>query len=288
MTFSASLALMLCLADPVQGSADAKADEVRRWLAVCEAYATDYEFSFVDRPGDTLRALPHPVLRHSQATRGSVDIGAVWLWVTADGRPGVIGTVFVYPLYNTPYHNMIHEFHALADEPLVAVWRKKTVHQTDRPALQWKPFAGAPPPAQSSAGRLRQAKALARRFEAYRGPGQDSRWQLRLIPAPLYHYDVKETNTKQPNVTLGGALFAICQGTDPEVILAVEARRVGDIFQWHYGFGGFSDKELHVRLDDAEVWNSLRTAEPDLKHPHWGTGFSELTLPEEKPSTLQR
>ena len=220
----------------------------KAWLKVCETYAKGYEISPADGQGKKLRMLPKPVFQHSQATRGSIDIGAVWLWVDEDGRPGTIGTVFVYPIIGTPYHNMIHEFHALAEERLTVTWRKKKLKEADKTGLQYKQLPDAPQPADSATGRRRQLRELSRRFQAH-SIRHGGRWELRLVSKPLYQYELKNDAT-----SLGGALFGLCQGTDLEVILAIEARQADGGFRWHYACAPFSDLTLHVRLDDHEVW----------------------------------
>ena len=83
-------------------------------------------------------------------------------------------------------------------------------------------------------------------------------------------------------------MFAFCQGTDPEIILAIEARCTADGFRWHYGCAAFSDYRLHVRLDGAEVWTPPRGPADGRKNPHWGTGFSELTLPKSRKTPAQK
>jgi hypothetical protein len=53
--------------------------------------------------------------------------------------------------------------------------------------------------------------------------GQERRWELRLLPHPLYRYE-----STDPDV-VDGALFAFVTsaGTDPEALLAIEARKPG-------------------------------------------------------------
>ncbi len=265
--------LVLAITFTGQASADEPSDR-KAWLKVCETYAKEYEISPASGQGKKYRMLPKPVFQHSQATRGSIDIGAVWLWVAEDGRPGTIGTVFVYPIFGTPYHNMIHEFHALAGERLTVTWRKKKLKEADKTGLQYKPLPDAPQPADSATGRRRQLRQLSQRFQAHSLRRSGDRWELRLISKPLYQYELKNDAA-----SLGGALFGFCQGTDIEAILAIEARQTDGGFRWHYACGPFSDLPQHVRLDDREVWKTPTwPVTPDT--PHWANGFHQLTLPE--------
>jgi hypothetical protein len=76
-------------------------------------------------------------------------------------------------------------------------------------------------------------KALAREFAASMKDEQGESYQLRLLTQPLVRY---EPEGKQ---VLDGALFSFSLGTDPEVILLLEARAVKEGFQWHYACARF-------------------------------------------------
>jgi hypothetical protein len=56
-----------------------------------------------------------------------------------------------------------------------------------------------------------------------------------------------------------GALFAFVStaGTDPEVLLLIEAREEKGKMHWEYAFGRFSDWELRVARNDKEVYASV-------------------------------
>jgi hypothetical protein len=75
---------------------------------------------------------------------------------------------------------------------------------------------------------------------------------LRLLTTPLYRHD-----TIDSLVSRGGALFAFCQQTDPELLLLIEARMSGAGYRWEYAVAGFSDMDLYLRLDGREVWRDV-------------------------------
>ncbi len=79
------------------------------------------------------------------------------------------------------------------------------------------------------------------------------RWELRLLPTPLYRYPAAKTGV------VDGALFALISnaGTDPEVLLILEAREEGGKLRWEYACGRFSDWELHVQRKGTEVYASV-------------------------------
>jgi len=87
----------------------------------------------------------------------------------------------------------------------------------------------APPPADSAAQRQIQIKQLVRDFTAHVNVRGD-RWELRLLPQPLYKYDGPD-----PDVLSGAVFTFVGFITDPEIILLLEARRTPDTVEPQYG-----------------------------------------------------
>ena len=61
--------------------------------------------------------------------------------------------------------------------------------------LGFQPLPDAPPPAETSARRLRQIKELSRRFDAY-GVYGNGRSELRCLPTPIYRYADKPAGVR--------------------------------------------------------------------------------------------
>src|SRR5207245_2378254 len=101
---------------------------------------------------------------------------------------------------------------------------------------------------------LVQMRRLAQEFTGHEIDGESKRWDLRLLPAPLYRYPEAKSGV------IDGALFTLVSnaGTDPEVLLLIEAREVDGKLRWEYAFGRFSDRSLYVQRKDKEVWTSVR------------------------------
>ena len=103
------------------------------------------------------------------------------------------------------------------------------------PGVTPRPIPDAPAPARSPAQRLAQMSDLARDFSGTTQDREERRWELRLLPKPLYRYE-----STDPDV-LDGAVFAFVSsaGTDPEAILVLEARKApGEAApSWHYAVG---------------------------------------------------
>lgn len=249
-----------------------EAELVAAWLKVCTAHARDYRIHPADKPQQKLTLLPKPVFRHHQPVRGT-DIGALYVWVGSDGRPVVLGNIFAYSLSSRRdgSRDSIHEMHSLADVPLTVGWRERGSRL--KAVYPWTPIPDAAEPAVSAAGRLRQMRLLSRRFRGHSIDRRGGRWELRLIPRPLFQYQAEDSQA-----VLAGALFAFCQGTDVEIVLTIEARRADDRYRWHYGCADFSDYRLFMRLDDARVWSSPGTADQQLK---WSPHIHRVKLPQE-------
>jgi hypothetical protein len=96
-------------------------------------------------------------------------------------------------------------------------------------------------------------RRLAQEFTGHSIDRDAKRWELRLVPAPLYRYPTGKAGV------IDGAIFALVStaGTDPEVLLVIEAREVNGKPGWEYACGRFSDWELRVQRKDAEVFSSV-------------------------------
>ena len=109
-------------------------------------------------------------------------------------------------------------------------------------ALTVRPLAGAPDPAKAAAARLGQMRQLVRRFKVRETLKADV-IECRLLSAPLDRYQSPGDGIDD------GALFAFANGTNPEVLVALECGPKG----WFYGLARLSAAETAVQLDGREV-----------------------------------
>lgn len=195
-----------------------------------------------------------PVFNWTNVVGEHTQYGHLFVWTRA-GRPEAIGTIFSTQAAQPDKRILIHEFHTLSTDRLYPV-----TPQTSR--AQWTPEAGivlsacegAPAVARTEAQRLVQMRAIARTFAAETRSREQQTWELRLLPTPLVQY--------QPTAgdVVDGALFAMVSsaGTDPELLLLIEARRdaKGET-AWSAAALRFSDKDIVVRKDDKPLWSSL-------------------------------
>jgi len=262
------------LADPAE-SADAAEGlvEVRKyWLDICTDHADAYEIFPTGKPENEFKRLPKPIFghtqRHSERNRAG-QYGLVFLWLEENGRPAVVGTVLATALRDREpaQRRMAHVIESLSSAPLTATWRGQELWTPTQPGVRWQAVPDAPIPARSGVGRLRQMRALAGEFQSHSIDGKGGRWELRLLPKPVYDYDVKAAAS-----AVGGALFVFCEGTDPEVFLALETRQTDDGPRWHFAFAPFSNYELHASHAGKEVWTvSRRPNSVPKTSPRWVT-----------------
>src|SRR5207249_2109892 len=116
-------------------------------------------------------------------------------------------------------------------------------------------LAEAPAPAEREAERLSQMDKLLRTFAVVQTgtPGE-----LQLLPKPLCRYADADSGL------VDGAIFAWGVGTNPEVVVVLEARKDAEAVSWQYGLARLSAAELTVRLNKREVWKqaAVRGASP--------------------------
>lgn len=193
---------------------------------------------------------PRPLLTFGDAARNN-EAGTLWAWTVA-GRP--VAFIENYrPGGNDP--NWIHAL-TLSSPALIEL--DITTNQ------QWKPsqshFALQRCPddvaavAETAPQRLRQMKAISRRFQAHEfWDPNNSRFELRLLVQPVLHYSDEAENI------VDGAVFVLAHGTNPEVLVQIEARREKEATAWNYGFVRLGSAEMHVAWDEKEVWTVPRT-----------------------------
>jgi RNA polymerase sigma factor (sigma-70 family) len=181
-----------------------------------------------------------PILRWPNPTRGTHD-GATFLW-TRNGRPEAIACVWKRPVLS-------HAFQSLSMSKLVAEYRGQIIWHPEGPGFTFERFPKAPRPAESPVKRMRQMGELARRFQCRVRSGDHDVTALRLLPRPVYRYKI------DPGDLVDGALFAYVLGTDPEVILSLEAQRRAGESEWRYALTRRSAFGLEADLDGERIWS---------------------------------
>jgi len=248
-------------------AADAQ-EETKKLSDLIEKSVDWYEVLPEVSAKDALR--PQPVMRWRNVARGQAGEAMMVIWAH-HGRPVAMASIFPWEGY------MCHEFGSLSRQArLVARDRSAVVWTPNKAGVDFKDVPGAPSPADTPAARLRQMKALAERFKGtmtgWKGDDSD-REELRLLPRPLYRYELKDAKEPIPNLQ-DGALFAFVMGTDPEIVLVLEAVGPPNQAVWQYAFARATSGGLEAKLDDAVVWRAEK--------------FPESRIPTNPQVTLRR
>ncbi len=170
----------------------------------------------------------------------------------------MVASIFSHPHEGRRERVLCHELHSLSEAMLVVDRDSPNRWEPKAPGVDLKPVPDAPTPADSPAQRGVQTPGdrprLLRPEPERRRPVA---WDLRLLPKPLYRYE-----STDPEV-IDGAVFALVSsaGTDPEIILLLEARKTPQGPRWTYGAARFSDMSLWLKHKDREVWNAIRGPE---------------------------
>lgn len=222
----------------------------KKMLPIYVKEAEAYSLAIESAPKKALELKKEPVFEWVNPDRSNQQ-GAVFLWLR-EGRPAALACIFSHPHEKLPGRQVMHELHALDTEKLLV---KRDEYN------QWKPEAGlarkelpdAGVPAETAGARLLQMRRLAQEFTGFSVDRDAKRWELRLLPTPLYRYPAAKTGV------VDGALFALVStaGTDPEVLLLLEAKAIDGKTRWEFALGRFSDWELRVQRKDKEVFSSV-------------------------------
>jgi hypothetical protein len=207
--------------------------------------AGEYVIRLASRPNDKLKLHEGSLFHWGNPARNGED-GAVFVW-TLDGRPEVIGSVFTYRRKDNIRRK--HEYHSLAAGPLTADYQGERVWAPQAAGVSFQAVPDAPEPAPTPRARLTQMKMLAREFSARMEDQEGQKSDLRLISQPLIRYEPKSKET------IDGALFSFSLGTDPEVILLLEARVNKDQPEWQFAFARFHYISLTAAYKNKEVWH---------------------------------
>ncbi|HLJ10631.1 MAG TPA: hypothetical protein VKU82_05550 [Planctomycetaceae bacterium] len=187
-----------------------------------------------------------PVLRWTNPEDAAKD-GTIFLW-TLRGRPQAVLGLFTYD-----DDHFSHEWQSLAEEPLRAERGRELIWNPRDEGLRFRILEDAPEPSPSAASRLRQMKSLAGKFSStFAGFKKDrAPVELRLLPQPLYRYEIADDSD-----LADGALFAFVQGTDPQTLLLLEAKKNGEGSRWQYAFARMSSGEVLGRYEGREVFSA--------------------------------
>jgi hypothetical protein len=252
--------ILLLLAVPAQAAAeDGRADEKARaaeFLGFATNEAKAYSFHPIAPGARPVVLHPEPILKWTNPFFGSVS-GGLYLW-TARGRPEVVASIYKW---HHPVRPRDNAFQSLSLERFVAERDGQPVWTPEHPGIAFKPLPETPPPADAPAQRLRQMRDLVRGLGATHTDHKGVRRDLRLLTQPLYRYEGTAGDS------VHGALFVFVMGTDPEIIVLIEARKGNDGLQWNYALARMTHAHLSVSYRGRELWK-VPLLDPKLVFDH--------------------
>ena len=239
MSLTTTICVLLASFQPPSGEASVlrmPADERLAWML-------DQADGYAIRTG-TSRAPLHrrePVLRFNDNVTGVVD--AVLLVWTQNARPEVAAS-FWYRKDGL----RAHEFVSLSRKNVAAESDNSRVWNPAGAGVRFKPIPSADAPSRSHVQRLVQMRRIARRFVASVAM-RNGDLRLRLMPQPMLRYE--PTNAR----VVDGALFSFSKGTNPEVLLLIEAERdEQEKLRFVYAPARMTSRACKLFVDETEVW----------------------------------
>jgi hypothetical protein len=192
-----------------------------------------------------------PLLLYGDPTRAN-DRGSVWGW-GGKGRPAALvelyqdtdnRTRWVYAICNT------------SGKRLRAGMDGRPWWLENASACELKDVPGGPPAAADAPLRQRQLKLIWSKFAGHQfWDPNNTRYELRRLERPL------QTYRDDASGLLDGGLFTLANGTNPEIMVFIEARRdAKDSTKavWQYAVGRLAHAELHLQYDGKEVFEAPR------------------------------
>jgi hypothetical protein len=239
-------------ADPPNKEPEKQPEPDEEYRRAAERVVSEIDLEI--RTGDQwtkVKRIEKPLLYYGDATREN-DRGSVWGWGDV-GRPVALLELFqnandrknwVYTICNTSGGKVRAK---RGGDPW---WRE------NESASELKDVPGAAAPAADAPQRQRQLKQLAQKFTGHQfWDPNNSRHELRRLERPLHTYRDEDGGV------LEGALYTLANGTNPEIMLFVEARvnpKDKSKPVWQYTVGRLSHAELHLEYGGKEVFSSPR------------------------------
>jgi hypothetical protein len=227
-------------------------------LVEMKSFAAGYRLDATSAtsPAAVVHLHPSPLLRWNNQIIQEDD-AAMFLW-TIRGRPLLASQFFKQ---GDAWH---HEFQLMGEGALQVEYADGWLWRPSPLAIEWHSEVDDPNVADNESARLSQMRRIARKFRASCFPDQQ-REELRLLTTPVYRYLCKEDGI------VDGAIFAFAQGTNPEILMMIEAStdNKAQASKWRYSFSPMTSWKANVVLEQVEpsseeksVWSQERKVVP--------------------------
>lgn len=234
---TASLLLVLCLAGQSTaepGPADVLDPDAKdARLKHLVGHASEYSIFVGDAASDRRLELQKPLLRFNDNVTGVLD-GILVIW-TEGKRPSAVASFWM-----RTNGDEFHEFQSLATGKLFARRDGEAAWSPRKGGIETRTLDTSLTPADAPQARLGQMRRLARQFQAAVS-NRRGRQELRLMPQPVYRYEDPDSGT------IDGAIFSFSKGTNPELLLLVEAAANGPDTGWRYAAARMTMSGIELR-----------------------------------------
>lgn len=252
-TLTLSLIITLLGQAPAEKAEKDKASTKR--LEYMTTTLAGYTLQSSDDRTKQFRFKADPVLRFTNPVGGLKD-GAVFLWVDEFDRP-TVATQFFWSAEG----DWRQELSSLSLDRLTlksgdGEWSPSSG------GVQFKPVPGAEKPAATADQRLRQMRSLAAEFTAEHWFRRKTWNQLRLLSKPFARYGKPGSNV------VDGTLFCFAHGTDPEVLLMVEARPAKSGPEWQFALAPMTTFAVNASHQGKRVWSLPPRAGGEAQEPN--------------------
>jgi hypothetical protein len=152
-----------------------------------------------NRPTELCQFVAEPLIKFDNPI-SFIEDGFMFLW-TDRGRPAAV----VKSYHNLPNKSWGRTFVSIATRPIELQAGDKKLWSPQEAGISFAALPGGPQPAEQPRQRLPQMREIARRFQVVDrwGIKDPTDWQLRLLTAPLYRYEVADEGV------VDGALFGV-------------------------------------------------------------------------------
>jgi hypothetical protein len=235
--------------DTEKQAAQERKDRYTNWMRTyAEGTRIKLQRKDDDEEEQLAELVPHPVFRYSDEERAIPD-ATLWVW-TRNARPVAFQKVEGNNHGGGQQWTIC--FASLSEGLINVDWPLGRKYAARKPGVTFSPIPRAEAPADNSRARVAQLKALKERFTGrlnVDGEGKGGA-ETRTMAKPIFAYF--DPDSKLPL----GAIFGMTStGTNPDLLLLIEARRDGDgKLRWEYAHARMTSNSVRVRLDDVDVW----------------------------------
>ena len=233
------------------------------FLKEMRQHATGLRVSTIPDTESAHELVSAPVFRYSDQRRNMLD-GTLWRWGTT-GRPVALMKVELYPTA-AGGTRWVYCLASLSDDLIEAGLTGLQPFRTTEPGLTVQPIPDVQEPAGSAPLRRLQMKRLAQQFNVTIWNDVDNSDQMRLLPTPICRYSDPEAQL------LDGAVFGFTMGTNPDVLVVIEADSSDGAAEWRFGCVCMTSAGFKVRSKDRVVFEvpfSRQRAGAPAEYERW-------------------